>query len=60
VLGALGENHKGGDDVDTRLQWMDSEGIDIQVIYPTMMALLPCLPLAPAGPLAKRLAPLSS
>ena len=44
VLGALGKNHKGGDDVNTRLQWMDSEGIDIQVIYPTMMALLPCLP----------------
>jgi predicted TIM-barrel fold metal-dependent hydrolase len=44
VLGALGENHRGGDHADARLEWMDAEGIDVQVIYPTMMALLPCLP----------------
>jgi len=44
VLGALGKNHRGGDHAGARLEWMDSEGIDVQVIYPTMMALLPCLP----------------
>ena len=42
--GVRGEGHRGGDHVDARLEFMDAEGIDTCVIYPSFMALLPCLP----------------